>query len=439
MEDIRALQEETSKLSVLYVEDDDSAREQIQSILEILFKKIYVATDGAEGIEIFRDNHSKIDLVITDVQMPVMNGLEMSSKIKEISPHKHILILSAHNDISYFSLAIDIGVDGFIIKPIVTDKFLKAIKKSIRQIKSQKIEESYQDELKSQLEKRTKELEDSLITDELTGLPNKASLNLELSSSGDFTALLINIDNFDHINSTYGYDIGDIFLQQTAIFLSQFKNGSSKLYRLTSDEFVYLFKNSEKSEITLFAEKIIEAFSSTRFRHNEIEIALTCTIGIARGSNKQALVDAHIAMKEVREIGKNRYYFYTANSELRSRQKNNIEWMLKVKNALEQDLVIPYFQPIINNQSGEIEKYECLARIVDAQRIITPNFFIEPARLVGMLPNITKVMIDKCFKRFENSQSEFSLNISECDLKEGFLLDILPEMLDRYSINPNRV
>ncbi|MFP4486128.1 MAG: response regulator transcription factor [Campylobacterales bacterium] len=152
MEDIRALQEETSKLSVLYVEDDDSAREQIQSILEILFKKIYVATDGAEGIEIFRDNHSKIDLVITDVQMPVMNGLEMSSKIKEISPHKHILILSAHNDISYFSLAIDIGVDGFIIKPIVTDKFLKAIKKSIRQIKNQKIEESYQDELKSQLE-----------------------------------------------------------------------------------------------------------------------------------------------------------------------------------------------------------------------------------------------------------------------------------------------
>lgn len=439
MDEIKKLQSETKKLKILYVEDDADARLQIEEMLELLFDEIFIAKNGLEGVEVFREKQQQIDLVITDIQMPIMDGLEMSKKIKEISPFKHILILTAHNDINYFSKAIDVGVDGFVIKPISTDSFLKSIEKSCRLIKNQKLEEKYHQELKNQLAKRTDELEKSLITDEVTGLYNKSKLNIELGNDGDYSILLINIDNFDHVNSTYGYDVGDEFLRKVADFFSELKVEESELFRLASDEFVYLFRGGEREDIEEFAQMVIERFSSKEFVHQEIEVSMTCTIGIAKGSGKQSLVDAHIAMKEVREIGKNRYYFYSTNSNLQQKQKTNIEWMIKVRSALEKDMVTPYFQPIVNNKTGKIEKYECLARIIDANRIITPNHFIEPARLVGMLPNITKVMLDKCFLFFSEKDVEFSINISEHDLREGYLKNHLQNLIDRYSIEPKRV
>ncbi len=439
MGELNRLQSETKNLTVLYVEDDYNAREQIKDILGLLFKNVIIANNGAEGLEKYKEQGKAIDLILTDVQMPVMDGLEMAKRIKEISPHKHLLILTAHNDTDYFVKAIDLGVDGFIIKPIASDKFLRSIERSCKMIKNQKLEELYQQELESTLQVRTLELEQSLITDEITGLYNKNKLNLDLAKEGDYAVLLVNLDNFDHINSTYGYDIGDDILRQTALFFSEMKPSNCRLYRLASDEFVFLFEDSQGLSVQKFAEELLERLSRKKFLSSDVDICLTSTVGIARGSTKQTLVDAHIAMKDVRQIGKNRYCFYSNTSDLQQKQKNNIEWMRKVKTALDQDLIIPYFQPIVNNKTQQIEKYECLARILDVNRIITPNYFIEPAKLVGMIPNITKVMLKKCFHTFASNDKEFSINITECDLRDGYLPDMLTELLQKYKIRPNRV
>jgi len=118
-------------ITVLYVEDEESIREAILNILPQLFKEVISGSDGAEGLELFEKNQDKIDLVITDINMPKLNGLDMLDKIKDISPFLPMLITTAHNDADFLHRAIDVGVTGYINKPIDIRKLLDVVKKNI--------------------------------------------------------------------------------------------------------------------------------------------------------------------------------------------------------------------------------------------------------------------------------------------------------------------
>jgi len=116
MIDIDKFIEDAKNLTLLYVEDDIDARENTLLILNDIFNNIIIAKDGQEGIEKFKSN--KIDLVIADINMPVKNGLEMSIEIKELDDNIPILILTAITEIETIKNSIDIGIDGFINKPL---------------------------------------------------------------------------------------------------------------------------------------------------------------------------------------------------------------------------------------------------------------------------------------------------------------------------------
>ncbi|MBV6340627.1 response regulator transcription factor [Candidatus Magnetobacterium casense] len=107
--------EELSKqYSLLYVEDEDNVREGLVRFLQRRFKTVYVGRDGQEGLEQFKSHRP--DIVITDIQMPVMDGLEMLSAIKEISTSTPVIITTAFNEIPYLMKAIELHVDSYIKK-----------------------------------------------------------------------------------------------------------------------------------------------------------------------------------------------------------------------------------------------------------------------------------------------------------------------------------
>ncbi len=116
MPEIKILKELTSSLTVLYVEDDTSIAHSFKYYLEKIFKKVDYFENGKEALDSYIKN--KYDIVITDIQMPIMDGLEMSKKIKEINKEQNILITSAYNDNEKSTRAIKLGIDGYIIKPI---------------------------------------------------------------------------------------------------------------------------------------------------------------------------------------------------------------------------------------------------------------------------------------------------------------------------------
>jgi signal transduction histidine kinase len=102
--------------TILYVEDEEDARVQTAKALERYAKKLYVANDGEEGLALYKKY--KPDIVITDIIMPNINGIEMSKEIKKIDEHQPIIIISAHCENSYLFDAISLQLNGYILKPI---------------------------------------------------------------------------------------------------------------------------------------------------------------------------------------------------------------------------------------------------------------------------------------------------------------------------------
>ena len=112
---------ELKRMNILYVEDEEMTRKTFERSLSRMFGNIFQAENGKVGLEIFKREH--IDLILTDVNMPEMNGLEMSQEIKAINNRLPIIISSAYNDSNFLMQAIDIGIDHYITKPIDMRKF----------------------------------------------------------------------------------------------------------------------------------------------------------------------------------------------------------------------------------------------------------------------------------------------------------------------------
>jgi len=113
------------EITLLYVEDSRAIREILSKRLEKKVKNIIVAMDGEEGYEKYIEH--KPDLILTDVTMPKMSGIEMARKIKETNKDIPIIILSAHNDATYLLEAIELGISGYLLKPVDRDKMLEQL------------------------------------------------------------------------------------------------------------------------------------------------------------------------------------------------------------------------------------------------------------------------------------------------------------------------
>ena len=102
--------------TLLYVEDDPTTQELMIEILEPNVKTLYIAHDGKHGLELYKEKQP--DIVLTDINMPNMDGLQMSEKIKEINPHQAIAMATAFSELNYLKTAVNIGIDKYIMKPI---------------------------------------------------------------------------------------------------------------------------------------------------------------------------------------------------------------------------------------------------------------------------------------------------------------------------------
>lgn len=112
----------SQNLCVLYVEDDNILREEMSALFKPFFQTIDIAVDGIDGLEKY--HNSKYDIVITDINMPRMNGIDMIASIREIHPEQKIIAISAHNEPEILINLIENGVNSFILKPILLQNIL---------------------------------------------------------------------------------------------------------------------------------------------------------------------------------------------------------------------------------------------------------------------------------------------------------------------------
>lgn len=272
-------------------------------------------------------------------------------------------------------------------------------------------------------------LQTQFYTDPLTSIHNRFKLHEDLKALDHPHVALINIDQFKGLNDFYGTEFGDQVIQSLADHLvAFFQAGHYSVYRNHGDEFAVVTKEFVKFRV--FYEQLQSAVSkieNTPIKSQQTELTLQLSVGVVESSHH--LYKADIALKEAKQ-GKRTIVQYQKNLQVEELFKKNIYWSQQIKHALIEDRIKVAFQPIQNNETHKIEKYEALVRIVDAYgEMIPPGEFLEVAKHSRLYTQITRRVVQKAFASLKQGISEVSINICADDIFDdqtrSFLLHTL--------------
>jgi c-di-GMP phosphodiesterase len=291
--------------------------------------------------------------------------------------------------------------------------------------------------LEEKVDEKTKELMRQLYTNSLTGLPNRRSLLRDIINYDDGALLIINIDDFKEINDFFGQIAGDnvlvLFSKKLADLIS--KESFVTLIHLSGDEFALFFtKKPSKDEFIQFATTLSKKIEKLTFSFENNQLTLRVSIGGAYQVH-EALEKADIALKSAKKQGKD-FLLYDETLNIEEQYRNNIEWTKKITWALENDRVVPFYQPIYDNKTKKLASAECLIRIIDAdEKIITPFHFLTIAKKSKLYSKLTKVMIEKSCQYFEYLDCDFSINLSVEDILDHEIVAFILYNIKKYNVN----
>ncbi len=441
LEKIETIIKQGSDIRVLYAEDNSDARTQTLEILKDFFQHVDIAVDGMEAHEKIQNN--TYDLIITDINMPKMNGIELISHLRERDDDIAILILSAYNEPTYFIQAIKLGIDGYLLKPLHIDQFVDTVCRTLQQIIIKKENLAYKQSLLEVVSAKTKELEYTYYHDPLTQLPNRLALERDIKLHKKESILLIDINNFAAINNLYGINVGDSTLKSIAAYLRELCHDSYNAYRFSGDQFVYLSHNYQELEACkATAKNIVESLSNNTIdimvENQKLEINVSATIAIVNNAHNQRLFEyADMALEYAKKTHQD-IVVYTKEISLEEHYQKDIDAVKLVKKALKEDRLVPFFQPII--KADGVTTYECLARIItDEGNVISPFFFIDGIKKTKYYAELTKMMIRKAFDVFEGTTTSFSLNLSYEDISNEKIITYLKELIHAKKMAQNLI
>ncbi len=292
--------------------------------------------------------------------------------------------------------------------------------------------------LENKVSLRTKELNDKLHFDELTKLRNKFSLLQDLKVHEASTLLILDIEAFDDINELYSYHIGNKVLIEYSKFLQRFCTGKSyEIYRLYGNTFALLDKE-ELVTITKYEIDINELVDSTKYykvfiEEINLDIDIEITLGAAI-SQDNVLKKANNALKKAKQTNK-RFVVYNSTLDGDKRVENIKTWREQIKDAIENDKILPFYQPIYN-RNKEIEKYETLMRMKKTDdkgelTYISPFIFLDIATKTKQYARLSEIVIRKALEQAVNTNYQLSINLGFADIEDPNILNLLDDYFNK--------
>lgn len=279
-----------------------------------------------------------------------------------------------------------------------------------------------------------------LYTDNLTKLPNRAKLIEQLQNNKDLildAIAIVDINSFKEINDFFGHRIGDSILKGVGdLIKSRIKDYPQlSLYKFPADTYCVTNTTLEQDKFLEIIARIVDETYKKVFYFDQYEIDVRVTSGISFSHKNNKLITADIALQSAKKDHKDYLVFYDELDKFQE-YENNMLWTKKLKAAFADDKIEVFYQPLINNQTLKVDKYECLVRLIDEDnKVISPFFFLDISKKSNQYTKLTKIVIEKSFRKFVDLDFEFSVNISYEDIEDPEFLSFIKEMLAKYDVS----
>jgi len=328
-------QEYLKKLTVLYVDDDADSVEQACRFLSRCSGSLLTASNGANGMEVYHQHRP--DIIITDIRMPVMDGITMAIEIRESDDAIPIIILTAFDQVDHLRQSINIGIDGFLTKPVESSQLCTALYKCAYRLRmeealkqslaaAEKREQDVskkKDELELVLKEKNlleEQLKTLIMTDELTGIYNRRQCNIFLNREftqsqryqTDFSLMMLDLDHFKSVNDTSGHGFGDYVLKTFAARAMETFRDTDVIFRYGGEEFIVLLPNTSLEAAIPLGYRILEMCRNTHYLQGEHSHIVTVSIGlvsylVCKPNRPDSLIEAaDMLLYRAKQNGRNR-------------------------------------------------------------------------------------------------------------------------------------
>ncbi|MFY9071637.1 bifunctional diguanylate cyclase/phosphodiesterase [Aliarcobacter butzleri] len=281
---------------------------------------------------------------------------------------------------------------------------------------------------------KTEELKRNLRLDFLTNIGNRYKLIEDVSKSVNPCISILDIVSFSDVNDFFGYKTGDNVLKIVARKIEKLliDKENYKVYRDHSDTFCIVAENEDRDKFIKNIDEISKTIAKVPIviKSRELYVQLSYVFSF---ESKENLLETANIIKRYSQANKN-IIVYDKALELEKDYEKNIFWTLKIKKALDEDKIVPYFQPIYNLKTNKIEKYEALVRLIDGNNVISPYYFLDISKKSKQYLQLTKTMIQKTFDYFKDKDFEFSINLTFEDIKSEYISSFIIELLKEYKI-----
>jgi diguanylate cyclase (GGDEF)-like protein len=296
------------EVGVLVVDDSRMARNHVVELLKRRNFITYSASDGKQGLEILA-KHPEIKMVITDLEMPIMDGITFTNEMRKLYSREHLAIIGisgAENGI-HSARFIKNGADDFLRKPFCPEEFYCRITQNIENLTNIAV------------------IEKAANTDFLTNLSNRRAffdsaesrIPSYVKKNIPYCVAMIDVDHFKKVNDNYGHDAGDIVLKSIALYMRKhFSSGLTA--RLGGEEFAILLAGVDEDQLYTKLDDFRRELGVAQFPIGEHHISITVSIGLTLSSNgpiSQQINEADTALYSAKENGRNQLCIFGVDED----------------------------------------------------------------------------------------------------------------------------
>jgi diguanylate cyclase (GGDEF)-like protein len=442
---------ETQKAKILIIDDE----EQIRSLLTDLLSDSYNCSDAGSAEEALAAlANTSFDLVISDIDMGGMSGLELVPRVHALAPDTVVVMISGNQDIEFAIRALRVGAFDYITKPIELRHVEASVERALNHCNLLREKRRYKEQIESLLQQRTAQVDWLAYYDTVTQLPNRAlfedrltqAVAIAKATGQSLGVMFISLDQFKKVNDSLGHGPGDTLLREFAERLKSCINKSDTVARFGNDEFALLRTQIDGTNDLIETIGSLSQVLKFSFDLPGHELFATASVGVSLfphdGEDSETLLKhAGAALYKAKKSGGANYQFFTADMHELAASRLALESDLR--RAIQNREFLLHYQPRVSVDSLAITGVEALVRWQHPQLgLVSPSEFIPLAEDTGLIVPIGEwVLRTACLqgRRWQDNgfaPIRIAVNISARQFHDRDLSQTVIRILDETGLPP---